>query len=128
WRAQALQGTAHAARGRTEAALEHFQQAAREIESLRASLTSEPVRLGFFGSKLQVYEQLALLHQARGEDEKVWECMERSRARSLLDVVAGQELLVKGREVAQLGKEQPLMLQLVRTGATVTGRESTAEF
>lgn len=128
WRARALLGAIEAARGDKGAALGHYQQAAQEIESLRAALHSERVRVGFFGSRLGVYEELALLHHERKESEKAWECIERARARSLLDVLAGQEIVFKGREVVRLAREQPLVFQFLRTGVQSAGKEGAFEF
>lgn len=122
WRALLLQGDAHRGLGRVADAEKKYEAAAGMIESMRASLHAEPIRVGFFRSKLRVYEELANLYQAGGEPKKVWRCMERARARSLLDVLAGQDLSPRGPLAGKVGKEQAA-LQPVWGGAAPGGPE-----
>lgn len=126
WRACALQGAAHKALGESDQAVARYEAAAKEVESVRALIRSEPARRGFFSSKLEIYEELAALHAAAGRDEKVWECMERAKARALLDVIAGQDLPVKGSAVVQAAREMPLLLQQLRGVAGPGGAPSAA--
>lgn len=116
WRALAIQGAASRALNRMEPARDYYEQAATHIESVRAALTSEPARRGFFASKLIVYEELADLYLAAGQMEKAWQCMERAKARTLLDLVAGQSLEVKGPAVTRLTANRPLLLQSLHRG------------
>ncbi len=125
WRALALQGASLEALGRTGEALDRYLAAAESIESVRAVIGSESVRSAFLGSKLAVYQALALIYAARGEDAKVWEWMERAKARSLLDMIAGQPLEVKGPEVARLSREEPLLFGYLR-GSADPARSSAA--
>lgn len=127
WRALALEGAVYRSRRQTQEAIKAYEQAAKAIESLRARMYSEPIRRAFFESKIDVYEQLALLYLNAGDEQagppdgqsgpKVWQCMERAKARTLLDIVAGQPLEIKGAEVAQASKEQPLLFPQMRGAA-----------
>jgi CHAT domain-containing protein len=110
WRALLLQAAIHERSGDLVAATERLEQAAAEIESLRSRIHSEPARRGFFGSKANVYEQLALLYvrqrRASGADSsaldrKIWQCMERSKARTLLDIVGSEKLQIRGADVIE---------------------------
>lgn len=109
WRARALEGAVHAARGRAEEAIRAYEQAAAEIESVRRLNRSETVRRGLLGSKLAVYEELALLYHSQQKPETVWQCMERGKARTLLDVLAGHDIQPKGPEVVEVQRAQPLL-------------------
>jgi CHAT domain-containing protein len=53
--------------------------------------------------------------------------MERSKARTLLDVVAGEPLAPKGPEVVRLARSAPLVLQRLR-GASQAGRLAPEQF
>ena len=122
WRAIALQAAVHQSQGRRAAAIAGYEAAAAEIESRRASLHSERIRQGFFGTKQDVYEQLTLLYLAdceaaegaEAEAEKVWRCLERSKARALLDLLGDRPLEIKGEEVVQARREFPLAFSAFR--------------
>jgi len=110
WRALLLQAAVHDACGDLAGAIASLEQAADEIESLRSRLHSETVRQGFFGSKANVYEQLARSYLAQRDtagaaaveaDRKIWQCMERAKARTLLDLIGGEQLQVRGDEVVE---------------------------
>jgi CHAT domain-containing protein len=125
WRALALSGEAQAALGRTDEAIQSLEQAAALIESQRALLQSEPARQSFFGSKIEVYERLALLYlQTRpNEGERIWQLMERAKARTLLDLVGGQPLAVKGAQVVALRERRPELFASLpgKSGAPLKG-------
>lgn len=110
WRGLLLQSAIHEQRDELPMAIEKLEQAASEIESLRSRIHSEPARRGFFGSKANVYEQLALLYLKQRDvagsdsselDRKVWQCMERAKARTLLDIVGGAKLQIRGADVIE---------------------------
>ncbi len=118
WRALALQAALYEAAGDTIWAIDAYEQAAKEIESVRATIRSEPVRRSFFGSKIDVYERLAVLrldlapkeNGAKREKiaQQVWRTMERAKARTLLDLVAGESLKTKGNAAAKWKAQQKL--------------------
>jgi CHAT domain-containing protein/tetratricopeptide (TPR) repeat protein len=120
WQALAMQGEVHHRKGRTAEAITAYEQAAAEIESLRARIRSEPIRHGFFGSKQGVYQQLVSLYHANGRadreaaDRQTWSCIERAKARTLLDLIAGRHLEIKGEEVAEVTRDYPLLFQRMR--------------
>ena len=102
WRAAAIQGVALLSLERREEARQRFESAADMIEAARARLHSEPVRRGFFGAKSRIYESLVSIYATDGEFEKAWQSMERSKARTLLDVIGGRKLTPKGRVASEL--------------------------
>lgn len=106
WRALHLRAVVAAEQDDVATAITMLEKAAAEIESLRSRIYSEPVRRGYFGSKVNVYEQLALMYlRQKGEadsheiDRKIWQCMERAKARTLLDIVGGENLRIRGQDV-----------------------------
>lgn len=128
WRARALQGRILAAQGKSLEAIAALEAAAEEVEAWRARLHSEPVRRGSFGAKSEIYEQLAQMYFDQGRRElgggeasaearisgdaarSVWQCMERGKARTLLDIVAGEPLMLAGEKAAQVRDRAPLLL------------------
>lgn len=125
WRSLALQAAVRQAQGRNADAIGLYEGAAAEIESLRSGLRSERIRRGFFSTRQDVYEQLTLLYLAgceaaqgaEAEAEKVWRCLERSKARSLLDILGGRPLEIKGEEVVQAQQNFPLAFSSFRAAA-----------
>ncbi len=127
WRSLALEGATLAATAKNDEALRAYRAAAEEIESVRGMMYSESARRGFLSLKITVYEHMARLCIARGSDSEVWECMERSKARTLLDMISGQSLQVKGREVAQLSSTAPVVFHHLR-GTAQPGRLAPEQF
>ena len=61
------------------------------IERQRASLTTEATKIGFVGNKQQVYGRLVALLVAAGRAAEAFDVVERSKARALVDMLAGKK-------------------------------------
>lgn len=73
-----------------DAAIADLDEAATSIERVRASIQSEGLRSAWTGRRGAVYERLALLRLAQGTPDAVeaaFDAVERSRSRTLLDLV-----------------------------------------
>ncbi|MGK7924690.1 MAG: tetratricopeptide repeat protein, partial [Spirulina sp.] len=107
-------------RGNADIALEQIKTAVEIVESLRKNIDSEDLRTSFFASKQDYYEfyidLLMELHRERpreGYDGRALEISERSRARSLLDILAEANAKIRsGGDPALLEREQQLQRQL----------------
>ncbi|MFV1965852.1 MAG: CHAT domain-containing protein [Pirellulaceae bacterium] len=144
WKSLALDGLIHSRLGDLEVAVAAYERAAQEIETVRAGIRSEAVRRGFFSSKLDVYERLASLYdrqrngkpgdERRRLDLKIWDCMERAKARTLLDMVAGEPLHVRGETVSDALRDNPLLAAQLHGGGSsvlrgdLTSREAHEQF
>lgn len=88
----AARGDIRHAGGRLDEAITDFRAATQQIERVRESLHAEQHRAGFFGGRLQAYARLieALLDKdPAGTLPEVFETIERSKSRGLLDVIRG---------------------------------------
>ncbi len=94
----ALGLTARAA-GDMENAERHFREAVSVIENLRAPLPSEDFRTAFFGDKLRPYKELTrICLENESRVGEAFEYVEKSRSRSLLEMVQGS-----GRDEGAIG-------------------------
>ena len=71
-----------------ERALDYYHQAIGLIESLRAGVSAEEARVGFFATVVDTYANTVLLCLEAGDCERAFDTMERARARAFLDVLA----------------------------------------
>lgn len=76
--------------GERERALDHYSQAIELIEGLRAGITSEEARAGFFTTVVDTYANAVLLCLAAGHAERAFNYVERARSRAFLDVLAAR--------------------------------------
>ena len=79
--------------GREHAALEFWQRARQEIETLRSRLWGEGVRISFLKDKLAVYESLTWLYLRRGDLPSAFTLIEEAKSRSMAEMLAAPELL-----------------------------------
>lgn len=107
-------------KGNAEIALEQIKLAVEIVESLRRNVGDRDLRTSFFASKQDYYEfyidLLMQLHREEpkeGYDGKALEVSERSRSRSLLDVLAEANADIRsGGDPALLQRERQLQQQL----------------
>ncbi|MEA5472356.1 CHAT domain-containing tetratricopeptide repeat protein [Spirulina sp. 06S082] len=107
-------------KGNADIALEEIKIAVEIVESLRRNVDSQDLRTSFFASKQDYYELyidlLMQLHQERpreGYDGRALEISERSRSRSLLDILAeGNANISSGGDPELLQRERQLQRQL----------------
>jgi len=74
--------------GEYKLALDHYGQAIHLIEDLRAGITSEEARAGFFTTIVDTYANTVLLCLAAGREAQAFNYVERARSRAFLDVLA----------------------------------------
>lgn len=100
-RSQTGLGLVALAKGETAAAEEHFRNAIRVIEQLRAPLPGEEFKTAFFANKLAPYNELVRICLDAGEPRLVEALMlvESARSRSLVDSFgARHEKLIEPRD------------------------------
>lgn len=74
--------------GDLSAALDHYGQAIEIIEVLRAGVTSEAGRAGYFATIADTYAHAVLLCMDTGAYKQAFDTIERARSRAFLDVLA----------------------------------------
>ncbi|MCC5637874.1 CHAT domain-containing protein [Nostoc sp. CHAB 5844] len=101
-------------RGNLKQALTQVEAAINIIENLRTKITNEQLRTSYFASQQDVYQfyidllmQLHKQHPTQGYDAKGWQASDKSRARSLL------ELLTEAKADIRQGVE-PKLLEIER--------------
>lgn len=107
YRAWALDGISksEAALGNQAAAAAALDEALDTFERARAQFRSDEFKMGLFSDLQSVFERAIALHGQLGEAERAFDISERSRARALLDAVAGRAEL-KGDSGAALDARQ----------------------
>ena len=92
YRAWALDGMSRsqAALGDDAAAAASLDQALDEFERARAQFRSDDFKMGLFSDAQSVFERAIALHDKLGQVERAFDISERSRARALLDSIAGR--------------------------------------
>lgn len=90
WPAHLGLGTVLEKQGRSSLALEHYTAAVDAIESQRAKLTIESLKLSFLEEKLEAYHALIQLLLKSGRVEDAFNYLQRAKARSLLDVLVAR--------------------------------------
>jgi len=83
--AQALHG-----QGQTESARRASDRALQLVELSRAPLQSEAARVGFFGTRIRMYDERVALELAHGRPERALSILERAKARAFIELLAGR--------------------------------------
>lgn len=73
-------------------AIVNYKNAIDIIERLRGTVVIEEFRDSYFSDKIVVYDQLIQILQKNGKAEEAWSFSEKARARSFLDLIAGQKI------------------------------------
>lgn len=88
---QVVLGHVASLRGEYSAARASYQRARQILETLRAQLRGEELKISFVKSRLEVYEGLVSLYlTTRGEAisrEEVFSCMEAAKSRSMMEMI-----------------------------------------
>ncbi len=109
WRLHADFAAALRSRGALDGAAAELRAAIAEIEGISADLTVEERRAAFLADKWDVYNQLAVVEQARGQPAAAFGVSERLRARQLLDLLArGRVTAESASGYALIAREQDL--------------------
>ena len=92
YRAWALDGMSRsqAALGDEAAAASSLDEALTEFERARARFRSDDFKMGLFSDAQEAFERAIDLHDKLGQTELAFDISERSRARALLDSIAGR--------------------------------------
>lgn len=77
--------------GQLDEAVRFYAQAVDVIESQRSTLNSETGRIGFVGSRQHVYRDLIRILMIQGKIGPAFDYVERSKARALIDMLAGKK-------------------------------------
>ncbi len=122
WQARTLSNLASVKRtqGKLNEALTDIESAINILEQLRTNIISQDLRTSYFATVQDYYQQyidlLMQLHKQnpdRGYDAKALNASERSRARSLLDILAESGADIKtGVDPQLLAQEKKLLQQL----------------
>lgn len=81
-----LRARFHAATGNTVAAEEDLAAGIEEVESRRAHIPDEDLRISYFGQSRALFDEMALLQiELRSRADHAFDILERARARALLD-------------------------------------------
>lgn len=103
-------------RGDQVAARIAYEQARTTLETLRARLRGEELKISFIKSRLEVYDALVGLHvQGKGISvEEAFSCIEAAKSRSMMELIvrSGDTLPVDQGENAQLRKIRDLRAEL----------------
>ena len=87
--------------GDDDKAVEHLYAAIQVIESIRANFSLETERIGFVGDKEAIYADLVATLTRQGQYAQAWEAAERAKARTLVELLAGQKRFVGTQDNAQ---------------------------
>jgi CHAT domain-containing protein len=89
-----LRGSVYEARGRTRLAYSSYQQARRELETIRGSLQKDDLKIAFVRNRLDAYKRLIQIclrdGTAGASAEEAFGYMESAKSRSLLESLCGR--------------------------------------
>ena len=102
YRAWALDGISksEAALGRDAEAAQALDDAIAMFDQARAKFRSDEFKIGLFSDLQVVFERAIGMHSKLGQADKAFDISERSRARALLDAVAGRADIANGEATA----------------------------
>ncbi|WP_310649445.1 CHAT domain-containing protein [Thermomonas sp. S9] len=86
--------------GQDAAAAQALDQAIDEFDKARAQFRSDEFKMGLFSDLQSVFERAIALHSRLGQPAQAFDISERSRARALLDAVAGRAQIDRGEAAA----------------------------
>lgn len=92
------------AQGRREPALKYLYEAVDIVEKTRSRMEEITDRICFTQNRLRVYELLLEELFREGKIEEAFDLSERVKARSFLDVVVGQSVKVKDKDLEVMAK------------------------
>ncbi len=115
WPAHLGLGAVLEKQGKNHLALKHYAAAVDSLESQRSKLTIESLKLSFLEEKLEAYHALIQMLLKSGRVEDAFNCLERAKARSLLDVLSTKKINVTaGISPALLQRKKEVEFQLRR--------------
>ena len=118
-------GFLHQEMGKSEPALNYYRQAIEIIEDLRARISTEEARAGFFATIVDTYANTILLCLETGREAQAFDYVEQARSRAFLDLLVAhspalsQELEARPITLAEVQTALPddaLLLEYFTTG------------
>ncbi|MGZ3515255.1 MAG: CHAT domain-containing protein, partial [Thermodesulfobacteriota bacterium] len=102
WSAQQWLGRIAEMEGSNQAAFEHYAEAIKLVESLRAKYTDPELKTLFMKDKFRLYERMIQLLYKMQRPPEALHYLERAKARAMLDMLAEKTLSSKNREENEL--------------------------
>ncbi|UZE95312.1 CHAT domain-containing protein [Alkalimarinus alittae] len=102
WLSLFERGRFYASQGQLETAEKDLYQSIDVIESTRGNISTESMKIGFTGSKTQVYQTLVDVLVRQKKVEPAFNVAERSRARTMIDMLADEELHNRGTDISSV--------------------------
>ena len=106
WQIRFIQGIMDESANHIDAAIEHYETAVARLEQIRSDLSQEEQRQNFMDNAMaqELYQRLIALLLRAGRQGEAWEYLERSKARSFLEMLRGRHFHTASPspEVAQL--------------------------
>ena len=116
WRVAYEVGLGLAQEGKSERARQYLEQAINVLESTRARLGQDSIKIMFAVSVEQVYTKMIELLFDLGRYEEGFEYLERAKARAFLDILGGRPIRVKSEVPPELVKKyQDVQTRLDKT-------------
>jgi CHAT domain-containing protein len=102
WSAQQWLGRIAEMDGNNQAAFEHYAEAIKAVESLRAKYTDPEIKALFMKDKFRLYERMIQLLYKMQRSPEALHYLERAKARAMLDMLAEKTLSSKNKEENEL--------------------------
>jgi len=116
WQAHAGLAVINEKYGQRERAREHYEQAIKVIESVRAGLSGEEQKAGYFQDKTRVYRNLTgVLMRLQGQSTEAFYQTERARARAFSDLLVEAKVDLAQNLAPDLLKRQEEMNRQLAT-------------
>lgn len=112
WRARLTLARAVRASGQTDAAIAQLEAAAKIVNDLRASVSSDTGKIGFSEGRRQVFQELADTLVGAGRPADALQAAEAGRARALADLLEQRQTLGRRRAAESLETLQAARAEL----------------
>ncbi|NOZ60256.1 MAG: tetratricopeptide repeat protein, partial [Calditrichaeota bacterium] len=113
WKAYYGIGRTMEKKGKNQQAAKSYHQAIEKIESIRAKLKANTLKESFLDDKIDVYNSMINLLLKMGRKKDAYEYLERSKARSFLDILStGHVNIAKGITPQRLQRKKDLERKL----------------
>lgn len=111
--------------GNQDQALTTYEAAITLIESLRARVSANSARIGFFATMLHTYQGMVQLLLERGEAPQAFAYVERVRARTFIELLA-QRAVRPALDIAQLGEQEMRLRHALQQAYLLPDADATA--
>jgi CHAT domain-containing protein/Tfp pilus assembly protein PilF len=113
WRAYFGLGKTYEKLNKSEQAFANYDSSITQIEAMRAKLKAVSLKESFMDEKIEVYEAMINLLLKMGKDEDAHQYLERSKARSFLDILStGKINITEGISPERLKRKNGLEREL----------------